>query len=639
MNKEIRELLRVNPQLLEASPKDLKAIFHIMFRRKELVLCETNHGFRIQRLTYGDVYRRICQWAGALYAKIGATHQYVALEMENSPDWIAAFWAILMSGNKPYLVNTRYPEQLTGNILKTLGVAYILCGESSHLNGQVISVSDLSGDYPEVPEDVFEDEIAFSSTATSMNEVICFYSGFQIAEQIMNFRQIVKENPGIAGHYRGKLKQLAFLPFYHVFGLFAVYFWFTFFGRTIVFLRDYSAETILKTCRRHQVTHIFAVPLLWHTIEQKIRSGAEKQGDKKVRQLEKTLAFSTKLQNLFPKAGANIAKKLFRQVTDQVFGPSVMFCINGGSYVRDSAMELLNGIGYRLHNGFGMSEIGITSVELRHRPKDRNKNSIGHPFTSVCYRLDDQGILQVKGTSLCTKKIVNGKPVDLQEWFDTGDQMHCIDGHYYIHGRRSDTVIGENGENINPDMVEKAFSPENVQQFSVLGLPHEGSEVLCLVAQINPYTSEEKANRIRDYFYEVNATFPAATAVKKFYFTFDELVPPNAIKVSRAQLAAKIQSGEVQLTAFQQFQVCARDGSQRSPMLEQVCQIIASVLEIDAGNVNENSHIFYDLGATSIQYFSILSQLAETFSISEYRSTDTYRYTPKEICEYIERNM
>ena len=158
-------------------------------------------------------------------------------------------------------------------------------------------------------------------------------------------------------------------------------------------------------------------------------------------------------------------------------------------------------------------------------------------------------------------------------------------------------------------------------------------------SQINPYTSQEKANRIRDYFYAVNATFPAATAVKKFYFTFDELVPPNAIKVSRAQLVAKIQTGEVQLTSFQQFQVCAQGDSQRSPILEQVCQIIASVLGIDPATINDSSHIFYDLGASSIQYFSILSQLAETFSIREYRSTDTYRYTPKEICEYIERNM
>ena len=639
MDKEIKHILQIRREQLEASQKDLKAIFNIIFSQPELLQCETNDGFRVQKYTYGQIRERICNAAGALYQKIGATHSYIALEMENSPDWIVAFWAILMSGNKPYLVNMRYPDSLTAGILKTLDVKYILCSESTNLAGEKITVTDLTGEYPAVPEDIFENELAFSSSATSMNEVICFYSGAQIAAQILNFRQIVKENPSIANHYKGYLKQLAFLPFYHVFGLFAVYFWFAFFGRAFVFLRDYSADTILKTCRRHEVTHIFAVPMLWHTIEKQVRAEVAKQGPKKEKKLRNGLAFSTKLQNVFPRAGANFARFLLREVTDKLFGPSVMFCISGGSCLRDSAMELINGIGYRLHNGYGMSEIGITSVELRRKPKDRNRNSIGHPFTAVTYRLDEEGILQVKGETLCTKKLVNGELVHLEEWFDTGDRMTCVDGHYYIHGRRSDTVIGENGENINPDTVEKVFVPEIVQQFSVLGLPGEGGQQLSLVARIPSYTTQNQADKIRNYFYAVNDTLPTTMAVKKFYFTFDDLAPPTAIKVSRAQLTKKIADGQVQLTSFQQFK--PEDASQggMSPLLRQVCQIIAKVLDVDEASVGEQTHIFYDLGATSIQYFSILSALAEHFAITEYSSTDTYCYTPKEICEYIERKL
>ena len=639
MTSEMKRTLQTNRKLLEGSKKDFKAIFDIMFSQRDFILCETNDGFRIKTETYGEIYDRICQSAGGLYAKIGATHQYVALEMENSPSWIVAFWAILMSGNKPYLVNMRYPENLSAGILKTLGVKYIFCAESTKLPGEAITLSDLAGEYPAVPETVFEDELAFSSSATSMNEVICFYSGFQIAEQILNFKQIVKDNPKIAGQYKGKLKQLAFLPFYHVFGLFAVYFWFTFFGRTLVFLRDYSAETILKTCRRHQVTHIFAVPMLWHTIEKQIRAEVAKQGAKKEKKLKKTIVFTNWLQNTFPGMGMAVAKKLLREVTDKLFGPSVVFCINGGSYIRDSALELLNGIGYNINNGYGMSEIGITSVELRHRPKDRNLNSIGKPFTAVTYRIDENGILQVKGTSLCVKKIVNGEEVALEEWFNTGDKMECIDGYYYIRGRLSDTVIGENGENINPDMVEKAFMPQGVQQYSVLGLPGENGQELALVAQINRYTTQMQADRIKKYCYDVNDKLPKTSAVKKFYFTFDELCPPQAVKVSRAQLAKKIQDGQVTLMGFSQFKPEESTEDGESLLLHQVRKIVAKVLEIDEADVQSQSHIFYDLGATSIQYFSILVALAEEFSISDYNSTDTYRYTPKEICEYIESKL
>ena len=638
MDRKLKRILQTNRMQLEASEKRMKDIFRIMFRERELILCETNDGFRVQKYTYGRIYQRICEAADALYARIGAAHGYVALEMENSPDWIVAFWAILMSGNKPYLVNTRYPETLTNGILKTLQVKYILCAGHTGLAGEAIAVSSLSGEHPAVPEDAFENELAFSSSATSMNEVICFYSGLQIAEQILNFKRIVKESPRIAKHYKGELKQLAFLPFYHVFGLFAVYFWFTFFGRTLVFLRDYGADTILKTCRRHHVTHIFAVPMLWHTVEKQLRAEAAKQGAKDEAKLKRALAFSTALQNRFPNFGAWAAKRLLRRVTGKLFGDSVMFCINGGSYLRRSAMELLNGLGYCMHNGYGMSEIGITSVELRRRPKYRNLNSIGQPFDSVSYRLTSEGILQVKGSSLCTRKLVNGAPVEITEWFDTGDRMECVDDYYYILGRSSDTVIGENGENINPDEVEKAFFPDGVKSFSVLGLPGENGQELSFVAQVSPYTTAGMVACIKEQVYAVNETFPATMAVKKFYFTVDELAPPTAIKVSRKQLAAKIAGGQVTLVPFDRFRPEGEQGEE-SALLRRICGIVARVLELEETEVTGSSHIFYDLGATSIQYFSVLSELAREFSITDYDRNDSYRYTPKEICEYIESKL
>ncbi len=639
MEKELKHLLRANQQLLVSSQKTLNDIFQIMFRKREYILCETNDGFRVQTCTYGQMHDRICSLANALYAKLGATHDYIALEMENSPDWIAAFWAILKSGNKPYLVNTRYPAHLTNSILNTLHITYVLCAKDTQLSAEAISLVSLTGEYPAVPEDAFENELAFSSSATSMNEVICFYTGYQIAEQILNFEQIVKESPRITKHYKGQLKQLAFLPFYHVFGLFAVYFWFAFFGRTLVFLRDYGAETILKTCRRHNVTHIFAVPTLWHTVEKQVYAEAAKQGEKKLAQLKKATAFFTKLQNIFPSLGAELAKFSLRQVTDRLFGRSVMFCISGGSYLRDSSMELLNGLGYCLHNGYGMSEIGITSVELRNRPKDRNRNSVGHPFSSVEYRLGDDGILYVKSASRCAKKLVNGVPADLDHWFRTEDQMTCIDNHYHILGRQSDIVIGESGENINPDMIEKAFVLKDVAQFCVLGLPGKSGQELSIVVQISPYTTQKRIEEIKKEIYRVNETFSKTIAIRSFYFTYDDLAPASAIKISRAQLIKMIENGQVSLTSFQQFVPTMASNDTSSPFLSPVKAIVARILEIDEADISNDSHIFYDLGATSIQYFSILAALAEEFSFSNYDNSDAFCYTPKEICEYLERKL
>lgn len=639
MKSNIKHLLKYNRIALEDSDKSLRDIFEIMFNSKGNILCEGNDGFKTYKYTYGDIYNRIISVANGIHTKVGAKHKYIALEIENSADWIVAFWAILMSGNKPYLVNLRYPQHLTANILKTLEIEHIICAKDSSFEGTVLRVADLEIGGEKLPADIFEDEIAFSSSATSMNEVICFFNGESIAEQILNFKSIVKESPRIAKHYKGELKQLAFLPFYHIFGLFAVYFWFTFFGRTLVFLKDYSADTILNTCRRHKVTHIFAIPMLWHTVEKQVLRNVSEKDEKTRKKFYNGLKTMTAVQNIFPSFGAALAKKMMSEVTDKLFGDSLLFCINGGSYLRDSAIELFNGLGYCMHNGYGMSEIGITSVELRSKPSKRNLNSIGHPFDSVEYKLDDAGILSVKGTSLCQRKLVNGEEIIVDGWFNTGDIMVVKDDHYFISGRKGDVVIGENGENINPDTIEKNFIINNAQMFSVLGIEGENGQELAIVIQISPYATNNILNEIKNKVYEINSTIPATMAIKKFYFTKDELAPPTAVKVSRTQLLKKIADKEVTLTPFNEMILGDDSNPENSPLLNEICKIIAETLNISLDSVKPDSHIFFDLEATSIQYFSILSALSEKFSVSGYDKNDKYRYTPREISEYIERYL
>lgn len=635
MNRNLKQIINYNRASLKASQKTLADIYEIMFHSKENILCEYNDGFRIKRETYGEVAKKIESAAAGLYSKIGATHKFVALAIDNSPEWIVAFWAILKSGNKPYLVNLRYPDNLTNNILKTLDIKYTLCLKETSLNTEHILVSDLKGEEFVVKEE-FEDEIAFSSSATSMNEVVVFYNGFQIAEQILNFEGILKLEPRIAKHYKGYLKQLAFLPFYHVFGLFAVYFWFTFFGRTLVFLRDYSSNTIIKTCQKHNVTHIFAVPVLWHTIEDNIIRQAKEQGDKKYKKLMRGIKITTALQNIFPSFGPELAKHIMGEVTSKVFGKSVMFCINGGSYLKDSTLKLLNGIGYNTYNGYGMSEIGITSVELRRKPKYRNLNSIGMPFSSVQYKINDDGVLLVRGSSLCNKKLINGTLQNFEGWFETGDNMTYRDGGYHILGRMGDVVIGENGENINPDSVEKLFSLPDAKALSVLGLEGKNGQELSIIIQVSEFISEQKLSALRNGVYAINDTLPSAMAIKNFYFTTDALCPPTAIKVSRTQLIRKIANGEVTLTTFADKKADTQGGEQ-SPLAQKVKEIVADVLGVDIDTVDYTTHIFYDLGATSIQYFSIITRLSEEFSVTDYKSGDKYCYTVKDICEYLEK--
>lgn len=638
MNREIKKIVDYNCEALEKSDATFKSIYEVMFRFTDNILAETNDGYRIRKYTYGEIKKRIEEVSFAIHQRIGATHEYIGLEMENCIEWIISFWAILRSGNKPYLINCRHPRELCNGILKSLKVKYIIGLGTTALEGEFIDFSELTGKGEFVGE--FEDEIALSTSATTLNEVVCFYTGREMTCQLMNTKGILKNSDNISKHYKGSLKQLAFLPFYHIFGLVAVYFWFTYFGRTLVFLKDYSPDTIIYTINKHEVTHIFAVPMLWHTIEDRVMKEVRSGGDKTVKKFNKGLKLCTRLQTVFPNAGISMSKRIMKEVTGKLFGKSVLFCISGGSYLRKSALALFNGIGYPLHNGYGMSEIGITSVELSTAISVRNKGLIGKPFDSVTYSLSDKGILSVKGASICHRIMKNGTVSEVEEWFETGDILEKQQEGYYICGRMGDAVIGENGENINPDIIEQNFDVTGTEGFCVLGIKKGESEILTMIVKIGKYTSEKTVNAFIERFINENDRLPMTQRVKEFYFTYDEISAQNAIKVGRAYLLRQLSLGRIKLMPFSEMRNFGENKkSELSKVAVKVREIVAGELSIEPEKVGLDEHIITSLGASSLQYFAMVGKMAGEFKITAQLKENEYKYTVREISEYIEEQL
>lgn len=69
---------------------------------------------------------------------------------------------------------------------------------------------------------------------------------------------------------------------------------------------------------------------------------------------------------------------------------------------------MINLLGYPLYNGYGTTEIGITSVDLNIKIDKRLKNSVGKPFKNVEYLINNDNLI-VKLTSSCKAIIVNNK--------------------------------------------------------------------------------------------------------------------------------------------------------------------------------------------------------------------------------------
>ena len=643
MIKYAREIVESNCKALEAGPKNMENIFKIMFSRPEETMAEWLEDGFPRQMSFGEGSARIRSAAWFLNKKIGAKNAFVALDMENGPEWIIAFWAILMSGNRPYLVNRRHPLSLTKGLTSTLGITWAVSNERPLYPCMLIPFSQLDGEGHEDYEGEFANEFAISTSATTLNEVICIYTGSEVSSQLLDCKGILMQNSLISTFYDGQIKLLAFLPFYHIFGLMAVYFWFAFFSRPMVFMQDYSAESILGTVQKLKVTHIFAVPLLWHTIEDKVKATVKERGEEMEQKFYKGIESSLKLQRKFPKMGRKMALKMFKEVNDELFGKSPLFMISGGGYIRESSLKMFNALGYPLQNGYGMSETGITSVELRENVKYRILGSVGRPLDSVRYEVDEDGVLTVYGDSICHHMIRNGEEIFIEDGFNTGDIVsRDADGFYYIKGRLGDAIIGENGENINPDEIEKDLEIQSAVEFCVFA-EGDKKDKAALVIQLDKDATAEDIQAAADSARAANDKLPLTWQIKDFYFTFDTIRPGEAIKVSRTYLERGIEEGSIRLLAFDEV-LEGRAGAKEAVPEDnetalRVRKIFAEITGKPEEEIYMDDHIIFDLGAASLDYFSVVMKVGAEFGIDFGFDKESAAYTIRAFCREIDKRL
>ena len=601
--KNINAFVEYKLGLLANGDKSMLSLYRLMFSEKENIFFEETDGFRIKKMTYGEAYDEIESRAADMHNKIGEENQSVAgLYMDNSARWIIAFWAIIRAGYRPMLLNKRFDDDAIEKLIADFNVVAVIS------DGKRFSVKTFLFDEIQKNECGVEftagEEMYVTSSGTSSVK-ICAYSSQELINIISNTRDLLKKNKAIKAHYDGQLKLLTLLPFYHIFGFVAVYLWFGFFSRTFVKLNDLSPDTVLNTVKKHKVTHIFGVPLFWDTVYFKARSAIKRRGEKLWNKFLKGMNISKKLGN--SAIGRLFVKKAFLEVRDEMFGDSIKFMITGGSAINPDVLEFFNGIGYRLVNGFGMSEIGITSVELSDSRKVITSGSVGKPFMTVDYRFND-GILYVKGTSAAKYIIEKGeKRVIGADWFRTGDLAEEKNGRYYLCGRSDDLIVSVTGENLNPVAIEEKLFPKDALQVCLIAGRNESLPVL--IVSVAKTTSQEEWEKIKTEIKILAEKNNLTAQIGKIYPVKQSLLGEKDFKPNRKKIAEKYYAGELETLTF------TKTSAELDWLTEKVRSYFAVALNKKAEEIAVDSDFFLDEGGTSLDYFAMITSLREEFPV------------------------
>ncbi len=629
--RNINEYISSKLEKFNKMPHDFAALFELMFSESGNIMYERSVGFRIVKTTYAEAKSNSLARAAVLSARLCAEpNSVVAIHMENSLSWIETFWAVLKCGYRPLLLNLRLDGDTLERALEDASAVAVI-SDDKLFSKQTILASELEGgDAFGAPDCPFGGELLVVSSGTTGRLKLCGYSAEELYWQIHDSAEIVKNCRQVKAHYDGELKLLTFLPFYHIFGLFAMYIWFAFFSRCFVQLNDMSSQTVQNTIRRHKVTHIFAVPLFWETVYDKAIRTVKNRGEKTYAKLQRGFSLCRRLEK-HPSLYGAFTKKAFREVRDNLFGNSIRFMITGGSDIKPDVLRFFNDIGYYLVNGYGMTELGITSVELSEKPYERNQGYVGRPLSSVEYKLDENGQLLVRGRSIAKYIIENGQITynDGETYFATNDLAMAENGRYRILGRRDDMIVLPDGENLNPAMIEPRLAVDGVQ-LCIVGLDNTA----VLVVSPMGYTGADKLQQLEKIFREKIADAGLGTQIKRIVFTPEKLIPENEFKVNRGRIRKALKDGRMAVMTTEALRL--RESTQGTELEIRVRELFAIALGKEASSVGFDSDFFSEEGGSSLEYFTLLAALQEEFSIPMPTEAGRSLSTVKSIAAFIE---
>ena len=632
--EKVADFIAVAAQLLSTSKRMEDIFYSIMKRNERKIAVEyVNHKGKIKHYRYNKLRSHSYELASVLsqYLIQQPKNVPIILKCANSPHWCEIFWAILMCGYKPLLIDARTSKEGAIHVAEMSKALAIITDDNNQYPITKISLSDLLEEkhhYSFSPN--WENEVIFSSSGTTGDVKLMVFNGENLCNQICASLEMGKETMDIMyPDSMGKLKILAMIPFHHIFGFVAVFLWYSFYGKTIVFPASTTPSDIQYICQKCGVTHVYSVPLFWDSLALGVSRKAEMEGPQKAALLDKMIGYNTgKITK--EEAGIAASKVARDTVQKKLLGNKVKYCISGGGFLSRETLTAINGLGYNLYNGYGMTEIGVSSVELSPEVETRLKGRIGKPLHGVEYKIEgnaQKGELLVRSNAIHIREIINGveQPATLtpEGFFRTGDIAEADPtGGYYLKGRIKDIIINADGENIFPDELEIYFKDlPLVQHLCVLGYSpeHNNVEKIGLVLELDNKANDEDIAKIKAQIEEIQPKLPHKVKLDGVFLSRGKLPLANNMKVKRFLIKKGLEENSNEYVSIDNKKE-ARTFEGFNPediesILKPMRHIFSEVLILPEFKIDDDAHWINDLGGDSMSYVELIRDVQDQFDI------------------------
>jgi malonyl-CoA/methylmalonyl-CoA synthetase len=427
--------------------------------------------FEGKMYSYAWLRKRAEAFAGALGAWGIQPGDRIALFLENSPDFLAAYLGVWLAGGVVVLVNTQYRQVELRHILSDAGVRLCITDRE-----RLTELDRVRADLPDleavVDVDTKLDVFLASGWDYAPNlprrddlAVIAYTSGTTGRSKgaMLLHRNLIANITSLREAWRWTADDhlLLALPLFHAHGLMVGAHGTLTAGATMTLHRRFDAAAIYHALCTEPLTMFFGVPTMY------IRLLAEAATNP---------AMQPRPLRLFVSGSASLSPQTFAEwqaLTEQV-----------------------------ILERYGMTETIMNTTN----PYDgeRRPGTVGMPFPRQEARVVDArtrapltdgetGEIEVRGPHVFAgywqRPDATADAFDADGWFRTGDLGYrSTDGYYTISGRAKELIIS-GGYNIYPREVEEVLAQcPGVAEVAVVGLPDAefGEQVAAVVVRSDP---------------------------------------------------------------------------------------------------------------------------------------------------------
>ena len=466
-------------------------------------------------------------------------------------------------------------------------------------------------------KDLEDDVIAIlfsSGTTDQMKGIKVTYKSVLIA------REVFVRLAGLEDY----MTYLLVLPFNHIAGFTGAMTYFLT-GCELGFIEDVNASKLANGLLRFQPFYFAMVPAVYEVLEQKIRAKLHEGG----KIAEETINLLLKLSGFFRKYfGLNIGRKLFKGITNQVFGKNIFGIGTGASPCKKSTAEFFLNLGLEWANLYATTETGVpivaTGVHDRY-PADTVGNVKAHPEIQIKIgNPDKKGVGEILEKSELMMKGYFRQPeltkAALEDgYFKTGD-YGFIDKKGYLHmtGRIKESIVLRTGKKISPLDVDEYYSIRmSGIEFASRGVTNEEEsyDEIHLFVEDKSYSVDEKKN-ISKELYNISRQAPPMYTLQSIHFI--QQIPKTTMgKVKRFCLKIPVEQKKESVRGTTNIMKKANGISDKKSEEEILFETINHITKSKANRVySKKEKIKQDIGLDSLNLFEMCVSLHEQTGVS-----------------------